>query len=1212
MQMEKLTAYYNLWVLMIVVSLSGYQSCLKEERLSLLDIKAYLKVNGVRTDHVFSSWIADPWSDCCNWVRVKCNSTTGRVVELSLNNTSLLEYNQILEKQELWFVNMSLFLPFEELRYLDLSKNWFSGCLEDHGFDKLSILKNLQVLNLGSNTFDNNILQSLGLLTSLRILNLQHNRFEGYSPARELAALNNLETLDLTGNYRYGSLPLQGFERLSTLKKLVELRLDSNGFDNSMLSSLSQLITLQNLSLGGNILRGSFPCKELGTLENLEMLDLSVNAFSDPPIVRDCFRFKKLTKLILDFNQFNDDILPFLSVFTTLESLSLAGNKFQATFPVEELAALRNLTLLDLSFNNFNGSIKSEGLSKFKKLETLKLAGNRFMNSVLQSLGAVTSLKTLDLSLNLMQGAFPDELTNLKNLENLDLSTNLLNSSLPIEELARLSNLKILNLKNNLLTGTLQIEGLATLKCLEILDLSNNRLIGHISPSIGSMASLKALSLANNKLNGSLPPKGFCELTNLQELDLSQNNLSGVLPSCLSSLTSLRLLDLSFNRLEGKIYSSLVPTLASLEYIDLSHNHFEGAFSFSSIANHTNLKVLMIGCGNSKLKVETGYSSWLPKFQIADLSHNNLTGIFPKWLLENNINLDFLSLRNNSLFGQFHLSPNSSSNIFQMDISENYFHGQLQENIGAVLPKVSALNVSENAFTGSISPVRNMPNLLFLDLSSNNFSGEVTGEFAVNCSQLVVLKLSNNRLRGQIPNLNQSISLMSLQLSENSFTGTLPNSISQSSVLYNIDISGNYMSGEIPSFGNNSSLSAVIMRDNGFRGKISCELLASVMFILDLSYNSISGPLPSCDLSYLYHLNLQGNKITGSIPRTLFNSSNLLTLNLKNNCLTGEIITSVVAYSDLRVLLLRGNLFSGLIPDQLCQFNNISMLDLSDNSFSGSIPHCFSNITFGSIKEYVSILGESFEVPIPRSTIYNFESLLQREIIHEKDIDIVKQVEVEFITKTRANIYTGSILDLMSGLDLSCNHLTGEIPSELGKLSWIHALNLSHNQLTGSIPSTFSSLSQIESLDLSFNNLSGEIPSALISLNFLQVFSVAHNNLSGRVPEKKAQFGTFENNIYEGNPFLCGTPLEKSCSAVIEPPTAFSDSSEEKWYEIDPLVFKGSFTAAYVMFLLGFLALLYINPYWRRKLFYFIEDCMYSCYFFVSSIFQKSSAKICG
>ncbi|KAL5152885.1 Receptor-like protein EIX2 [Glycine soja] len=110
-------------------------------------------------------------------------------------------------------------------------------------------------------------------------------------------------------------------------------------------------------------------------------------------------------------------------------------------------------------------------------------------------------------------------------------------------------------------------------------------------------------------------------------------------------------------------------------------------------------------------------------------------------------------------------------------------------------------------------------------------------------------------------------------------------------------------------------------------------------------------------------------------------------------------------------------------------------------------------------------------------------------------------------------------------------------------------IEMERKALLKGIPTNIGALHHLESLDLSSNHISGPIPSNMASLTFLGHLNyLSYNNLSGEIPTAN-QFHTLTDpSIYEGNPHLCGTPLSIKCSEYDDENTTDEDldSSHDK------------------------------------------------------------------
>ncbi|KAK8602086.1 hypothetical protein V6N12_051904 [Hibiscus sabdariffa] len=852
----------------------------------------------------------------------------------------------------------------------------------------------------------------------------------------------------------------------------------------------------------------------------------------------------------------------------------------------------------------------------FEELKSLSLVDNEIAGFVDNE--GLLPLKELDLSYNLLQNSTFAFISRLSNLKSLSIAGNNLQGCIDIKEMNKLAKLKHLDLSDNQIESLQSFEELenASTNVQEIY-MSDSHLSNNILQSIGALTSLRRLTLQNSSLSGPLPSKGWCDLWNLELLDLSRNALEGSIPSCFSNLTSLQLLDLSNNHI--KVPSSFISFANNsfLKYLFVDQIHLVSESTLQIRTKHSEFQLQVLCMSNYKTK---GSSKELPNFlyyqydlRYLDLSNNNFGGQTPTWLLENNTRLQQFLMSGNSFKGPLQSPKHANVNMFEVDMSNNEMQGQVPMNICSTFPQLEYFSLSRNAFEGTIPPCfGGLKSLSLLDLSSNNFSRGILEELAKSNS-LQTLRLSNNNLSGKIPTSILISNIDGLYLDGNNFHGEIPK-IDLSAIPFSsfrdIDLRNNHLSGKIPRWiWNVSSLETLDLSNNHFDGHIPRELcnLGSLIF-LDLSKNKFSGSVPSCICSLaIEHLHLSKNRLSGPLPRALYRSSSLVTLDLNQNNFTGKIPDWIDTLSSLTILLLKANQFEGKIPSQICRLNSLSIIDLSQNKFFGPIPSCLSNFS----------LEPTFEKSFPNAwSLPGIRVLEDAEhadsTIHWYPYSYVEE-QVAFTTKKGLHTYSGNILDYMSGIDLSCNRLTGQIPFEIGNLSELHALNLSHNYLTGFIPPSFSKLKQIESLDLSYNKLSGIIPIQMMELNSLAVFNVSYNNFSGNIPHEKAQFATFDESSYLGNPLLCGPPKHESCTgtgSIPKSPNA-SDSEEESGW-LDMHAFYLTFCVCYIIVLMTIGAVLYINPHWRRAWFYFIQHCIDTCYYFIVdniigvSLFRRS------
>ena len=254
---------------------------------------------------------------------------------------------------------------------------------------------------------------------------------------------------------------------------------------------------------------------------------------------------------------------------------------------------------------------------------------------------------------------------------------------------------------------------------------------------------------------------------------------------------------------------------------------------------------------------------------------------------------------------------------------------------------------------------------------------------------------------------------------------------------------------------------------------------------LNLSGNGLSGELPEelGSFTSLTELDLRDNRLSGKLPPELGSLSNLEELYLSNNRLTGALPASLTALTGLTDLYLHDNQFSGVLPAELGALPNLESVTIGGNKFlwADSYPPGMLADLVGLSALYASAGGDGWAD------------------------------NANWLSDPAVASWSGVSIDgdgLVTGLDLSQNGLSGELPPALGNLAGLTQLDLSGNQLAEEIPAELGRLTGLTELHLHSNQLSGKLPADLGFLTGLTVLRVDNNQLDGALP---AEVGNLSN-----------------------------------------------------------------------------------------------------
>lgn len=375
---------------------------------------------------------------------------------------------------------------------------------------------------------------------------------------------------------------------------------------------------------------------------------------------------------------------------------------------------------------------------------------------------------------------------------------------------------------------------------------------------------------------------------------------------------------------------------------------------------------------------------------------------------------------------------------------------------------------------------------------------------------VTAINLTDYNMAGSIPaSLSHLTGLQEMIFNANRLTGSIPSSLRALGNLTIFSFLNNKLQGHVPCwlFGIDLPLLQVIdLAVNNLTGTLcdAAEGVESQLFTMRLSSNNLTGTLPSSwqNLTQLNSLYISSNFLTGSLPPKWATLSRLQSLYLSSNHLIGSIPFEYGSMSSLTYLQLSYNRLTGTVPSSLSDLTELTILNLRDNFLGGTLESCFSAATQTKLRT-VDVSNNQFRGTLPEQ-LYSMRSLKTIAAVSncfDQSISpaICGSPGLENLVLDGLQSAAACRSYFLPGLSRSYQvkyPFHGSLPACVFSMASLLVLHLSGNGFTGSIPADVMINPPMLDLSLSHNQLTGPIPLAIQQHDWMK-FDLSNNFFDG-------------------------------------------------------------------------------------------------------------------